>query len=403
LLLAMIDKALYDIMLIWKTLRNAFLSTYYQSADLIEIVFFGKRSLIPLPDQEKPSILLVADKYLPRTEKIAFALHSLNKYNLILITSDRRKHKQNAYYVASYTVKSPFKTLWLVKKINPFIVHIFSSWNYDHAFFLIKHKNEFNAKIVFDDYDVFAGMLRKRHTELMFPGQTRKERYCLENTDGHCCRSIETQYTKRILKYRINNNRIFFPEYMWECPVKKPEKKTNVLVYVGNFNTGVITLAYELRKINWHLEIFSAHYAKTIAMHIPENLIVHDPVPAEILIEVLRSYPVAIQLPGCILDVTNSIYTENKYLYAASGKIFDYLEAGLPVLISDEFFQRWILKRYGAAIEIDEKNSLEDIIGKLSNFEPLLLKEEKAKYPHLTLKNQIKRLDEFYKKLNPVH
>jgi hypothetical protein len=66
-------------------------------------------------------------------------------------------------------------------------------------------------------------------------------------------------------------------------------------------------------------------------------------------------------------------------------------------------FQRWILKRYGAAIEIDEKNSLEDIIGKLSNFEPLLLKGEKANYYHLTLKNQIKRLDEFYNKLNPVN
>jgi hypothetical protein len=399
----MIGKALYDCMLIWKTFRHSFLSTCYQLADLIEIVLFGERVLIHRSEQDKPPILLVADKYLPRTEKIAFALFSLNKYNLILITSDKRKIKQNAYYVALYRVKSPLKTRWLVRKINPFIIHVFSSWNYDHAFSLIKHKNEFSAKIVFDDYDVFAGMLQERRTKLFFPGQIQKERYCLENTDGHCCRSIETQYTKHVLKYKINNDRIFFPEYMWESPVKKSEKKKNVLVYVGNFNTGVIMLANELKKISWRLEIFSAYNAKTISTQLPENLIINNSIQPDKLIEVLRSYPVAIQLPGCILDVTNSVYTQTKYLYAASGKIFDYLEAGLLVLISDELFQRWILKRYGAAIEIDEKNSLEDIIGKLSNFEPLLLKGEKVNYYHLTLKNQIKRLDEFYNKLNPVN
>ena len=81
-------------------------------------------------------------------------------------------------------------------------------------------------------------------------------------------------------------------------------------------------------------------------------------------------------------------------------KIFDYLEAGLNVLISDELFQLWILKRHGAAIEIDNTDAINDIIRKLTIFEPSI-KNSKiiCNYNHLTLKTQGPRLLNFYEKI----
>jgi hypothetical protein len=387
---------LFFVLLAWKKLRYAFISNFLKLYDRVEIQLYYKRIIVPLNNADSPSIFFVTDKHLPRTEKIAFAIYNLKKYNLILITKSDNRKVSREIYSAVYTVKSPVKTLWLVRKINPIIVHIFSSWNFDQAFSLIKKKKTFNAKIIFDDYDVFAGMLKEKNIKLFFPGQIRKEKYCLENTDAHCCRSLETQYAKKNLHYKINKHRIFFPEYMWKDTNEATETKKNVLVYIGNYNRGVIKLALFLQKIDWSLDIYSANFAKFSDIELPNNLIVHKPIPSVLLIDVIRSYPAAIQLPGCILDSNNTIYTPEKYKYAASGKIFDYLEAGLKVLISDELFQRWILKRYGAAIEIDENNSLEDIIRKLSNFEPRFFIGGKAKYNHLTLKNQVRRLDEFY-------
>jgi len=44
-------------------------------------------------------------------------------------------------------------------------------------------------------------------------------------------------------------------------------------------------------------------------------------------------------------------YTAWKLRYAASNKIFDYLDAGLPVIATAVPFQRFILARHGAAVD----------------------------------------------------
>jgi hypothetical protein len=394
----MTDSIIFLILRIWKNLRYTVLMVIHQMIDFKDIIFATDKTIFSPENITKPLIVFITDRYLPRTEKIAFALQSLDKYHLVLITRYPAKMISGSYYQQVFTVKSPVKTLWIIRKIHPFLIHVFSSWNFDQAHYILKHRKEFKAKVIFDDYDVFAGMLKGQHTAILFPGQRIKEKYCFENADGHCCRSLESQYAKRLLKYNINRKRIFFPEYMWNEADKSASVKSKTLVYIGNFNKGVIHLARELKTIGWHIEIYSSHFITDIPDSIPENLIVKAPVPPEKLIGLLRSYPVSIQLPGSILDSTNTVYTAQKYLYAASGKIFDYLEAGLFVLISDEIFQKWLLKRYGAAIEIDEKNGLEDIVRKLSNFEPSFKKKE-IQYNHLTLKNQVKRLDKFYETL----
>lgn len=46
-----------------------------------------------------------------------------------------------------------------------------------------------------------------------------------------------------------------------------------------------------------------------------------------------------------------------KLKYATTLKLFNYLEAGIPVIVSEDIiYQNWILNRYGAAITINEKS-----------------------------------------------
>lgn len=385
-------------LLLWKKIRCYVVFYRNIIIDLADIITNYLILNNKINEAKSPTIVFVTNKYIPRIDKLALAVKYSNCFTTIVISRGYVNYENSGIFKETHMVKSPFKTFWLIKRIKPAIVHVFSSWNFDQAYWLIRHKKKLSAKIVFDDYDVFAGMLQKDHIEKLFPFQFRKEKYCLENADAHCCRSLETQFAKRHLNYKINRHRIFFPEYMWNSANDTGTKKKNVVVYVGNFNIGILKLAEALQKIKWTLEIYSAFFLRDLKDSLPENVIVHEPLKPSELIEYLRFYPVAIQFPGCILDKRNSIYTFEKYKYAASGKIFDYLEAGLCVLISDELFQRWILKRYQRVIEVDELNPIDDIIRKLTIFEPSL-PNNKYTYNHLTLRAQAPRLFNFYMSL----
>ena len=285
----------------------------------------------------------------------------------------------------------------MVRKSNVKVFYVISSWNFDVAYLIIKNKKKLNGKVIFDDYDVFSGMMNELEIEKKFPDQFHKERICLENADGLCCRSLETQFPKHQKKLHINGKRIFFPEYMWNIPENNfvDTSKEKILIYVGNFNNEIVKLANKMDSIGWKLEIFPAHNVNSKKLNIPANIKIHLPVSSKLLIKKIKQYRIAIQLPGFFIDPKNIIYTNKKIEYATSGKIFDYMEAGLKVLIADELFQKWILSRYGMAIEIDINNFLDDVIRKLATFEALRFNINEHKYSHLILENQAKRLDSF--------
>jgi len=297
--------------------------------------------------------------------------------------------------------KSVYGANYFTKKIKSRVYHVFSSWNFDVAYSVIKNKP---GKIVFDDYDVLAGMVSEEFLNSHYPSQLKKEKYCLENADALCCRSLETQFAKHNLKYNIKGERIFFPEYLWNNPIKNNNEvsKQQSIVYIGNYSKAVAEIALSIKDLNWNLEIFSSIKPPFSEEEKLENLIINKPLNSLDLIKELTKYKYAMQLPGCIIDVTSNIYTDYKYRYAAAGKIFDYLEAGLNVFIDDEEFQKWILKRYNAAIELEKNNSLNDLTKKISNI-ALTNNSKNINFNDLskiTMDNQIIRLENLYKKLN---
>ena len=51
------------------------------------------------------------------------------------------------------------------------------------------------------------------------------------------------------------------------------------------------------------------------------------------------------------------LQSKEKYKYATSLKLFNYIEAGLPVLVSKDLtYQSWIISRYGAGIVVGKSD-----------------------------------------------
>jgi len=339
-------------------------------------------------------IVVIADKILHRVAKIVHGLEKSGCNTVLLFKYEKGFHQD--IFKISFQYKSKLGALWLAYKFKPIAYHVFSSWNFDTAYALISKKHKL-GKIVFDDYDVFAGMVNEGYANKHFPGQYKKEKYCLENADGICCRSLETQYGMQKLRYKYKGKRIFFPEYMWEQKnyADKYTSKRKTIVYAGNFDSNARLVAIELKKIGWNLEIFPTFGAKYNTQDLPDNMIIYKTVPFNELIATLSTYYYSIQIPIKMKVNYQKVYTSEKRKYSIAGKLFDYMEAGLKVIISDELFQKWIMQRYQFAITVNENNPLQEITTKLQD-KNNLIEADITMVKHLTLKSQIKRLINFY-------
>ncbi len=376
-------------------LRSIAINGINSFIDLMDICLHSKRLKQTLSEfNGNKTICFVSDKYMPRIEKLAFGLIQ-NDYQVVFLCRDAKFFDQGFSLIITY--KSSFKVLWLTKQFNPLIYHIFANWNYNTAYSLIKNSSKSNIT-VFDDYDVLAGMVFKKYTDLKYPDQVKKEKYCLENANGLCCRSIESQFAKRYLGYKYKGKRIFFPEYPWTYSPneKKSLQKPKTIVYVGGYNSSIKIIAEALDKIGWSIDIFPARILKKDASVYPKNVHIQKSLSHKDLIEALKRYSIAIQFPGMIISGMKKTYTSHKFYYSAAGKIFDYMEAGLHVIMTDGIHQKWILKRYGYAIDVDENNPIENIVEKLTDVNEKELVDSRTNITHLTVNSQTKRLVKFY-------
>lgn len=119
---------------------------------------------------------------------------------------------------------------------------------------------------------------------------------------------------------------------------------------------------------------------------------VHDPVPQERLAGELARYHFGI-LP---FFKELSEQSEAKLKYATTLKLFNYLEADLPIIVSRDLgYQRWLVERNGVGLSI----SLGDLPSLATSLlPPEIFSVEKAR-GSLGLKNAISRLSGFYGRL----
>lgn len=373
------------------------------------------------------SVLLVADKVWPRLCKIGYGLRQ-NGVRVVLLHRfppsvgntaecfDEMIRFEAVEEAASYAIR-----------LQPYVIHIFSCWNFDLASFFILNKV---GTIVFDDYDVFAGVVRESFATQCYPGFMELERYCLENAHGITCRDMLLQVGKKQLHYNIPGRIIYFPDYCWNKPVKtQRQRKYSLeemhLVFAGNIaiekNSGkenprdniyLLEFARDIVSLEVHFHVYPAPndlIMRDFENQFSEHLAfaqespyyhLHRPVPADQLIEEIAAYDLGLLSWWTETETNCHAYNPIIYRQSTSNKLFDYLDAGLGIILAPGAkYQRWLLERNGVAFAAYLEHVREKLLSVEDSFWTKLpsnvarLKEEFAiaKHSH--------RLIDFYRKV----
>ncbi|MEP6755487.1 MAG: hypothetical protein ABJA67_08300, partial [Chthonomonadales bacterium] len=245
------------------------------------------------------------------------------------------------------------------------------------------------------------------------------ERACMAGADGLVAHSLEPNEGFR--RYGIARKdrppTLFFPLYcdddLFVDHVPKISNTELHLVYAGGVagshrdakhygNIQFFGLIDTLTKQGLHFHIYPsptnirADVEEYEALaHVNPRFHFHDPVPQERLAGELGRYHYGIHL-GFVNDAEHK-QSSAKYRLCTTLKLFNFIEAGIPVLSSDNLeFQAWLVTRYGSGIRLkrEEIEVLAQILEMVSYAS--IANTLRGGRNELSIKNQMLRLLRFY-------
>ena len=366
-------------------------------------------------------ILFVIENFSPRVIKIVRALKKIGKEPVILINQQKTTGAMwEKFHVAlgidggCNIYKSIEELLFYCLKNAGSVIHVFSNpWDPYAAYILVSLRKQL-GRVVFDQYDIANGFYTIFSEE-----QLEIEKYCLENADGVCYREFSLEYLTDALHFHIKGKTLRFFDYCSStCDMsKKNENYELSLCYAGGVLTekqmteykdcvfcGFMELADRCEENKCHLHIYPSSYDKEgYKMYIEkdkksEYFHFHETVSYNELISEITQYDYGITPTGDdVWEKEESGYnTKEKYIYSATNKYFDYLDAGLPIIAAiplkfAEFLEekgvliKWTNGQYDFAYLRSMKNEYKNRIAKV--------REE------LHMDNYIKELTAFYESL----
>ncbi len=368
-------------------------------------------------------VVFVSDLPRSREAKLAYGLQQAG-WRVILLHRESPTFDAGKYFVEVQSYRNPSEALNLAAQHSPIVYHVFANWNFSVAATLMRHKP---GKIVFDDYDVMAGMVRDDFAREHYPGQVELERYCLENADGLCCRSLETQYAKRYLGYRFRGKRLLLLDCCWgiqpsTCLKGNGGRNGFQIVYCGNMPSRIdhgeeepkndmLKLAKSIVGQGVDLNVYpsfgvwSGDFEAAFSQYLDLGdstpfFHIHHPVSPDQLVKQMAQYDAGLFDATVFLDDYGKAYTQCKFDYASSNKFFDYIDSGLPIIIraSNEFLLWW-LNRIGVTVEVNEELIGCDALW-ISQIDWAKLRRNVVQArSHYAIGNQVERLVRFYETL----
>lgn len=363
-------------------------------------------------------VVFISDFPRSREAKFAYGLKQAG-WEVILLHKNVPTFDAANYFIEIHRYRNEREALNLANSYSPVVYHVFSCWNFNVAETLIRHKP---GKIVFDDYDIMAGMVKEKFAQTYYPGQMKLERFCLENADGLCCRSLETQLAKRDKGYRYCGKRIFFPDYCRDdcnLPIQKKNLDQFTIANIGNSyidphsdidhpNNFHLKLALILGRKNIGSILYKTLLTDAIVKFFDEagggtSFVSIKNLNYKALLEEVSNLCHAglICVPQGITSNPDGAYLQSKRDYAIGNKAFDYIDAGIPIIMDAESrFLYWFIKRYHKIFEFsqfisDLDNQVQEIKHYVSNYGEDLYNSMKA----LSIHKHIPRLVKFYESI----
>lgn len=276
------------------------------------------------------------------------------------------------------------------------------------------------ATYIHDMQDVYTIYYGTNPSMRWLRAELPHERECLLYADGVVAHCLEANVALRVLKADPKPPTLYFPLYCDDdCFIRDAKKISDTeihLVYAGGVagshrdpkhygNIQFHKLIETLTAQGLHFHIYPSPSSNRtdyeeyeVISKTNARFHFHQPVAQENLSRELSQYHFGIHL-GFINDASHK-QSVLKYKYCTTLKLFNFIEAGLPMIISENLtYQAWMSTRYGGGISITRENVEE--LGRMLKQIDYGERQQKlyAGREQLSLKKHIKRLDSFYQKI----
>lgn len=307
-------------------------------------------------DSESRRIVFIADQPRGREWKLARALRS-QEWEPVLLYHRTPTFNAPRHFAQAINFRTPWEALRLACDLNPTAYHVMVNSDYRLAEMFLQHRP---GPVIVDSYDLIAGMYTDEFlaTRPDLATERERERFCLENADGLCCRSRESDHVADTLQYEPAR-RIFFADGCVSTAraVPRAHDKNIHVVYVGKLipeqragssycdEGRLLWLARALAEQEVHFHIypgfelptheFDDAFADYRDLESQSSFFhFHRPVAADTLIEELARYDYGLFVYHEFVQPSETGFalTSAKLRLCTSNKFHDYLDAGLPIV-----------------------------------------------------------------------
>jgi putative sugar O-methyltransferase len=374
--------------------------------------------------RETPRVVFVTTALRARENKIASALRE-NNWEIYLVFVDGTPHKPDTKsFKASFSAPNTLVARLMAMALRPQVCHVFSG-AVDNLIVGLVGKAPF--PVVCDINDIFAPALMNHHQE-----RFSAVSFCLANADGLCARDSQPRVARNENHWMLPKRRILFSEYPRSGPLPARRRTGSSeelrVVSVGTFtleshghrDSAYLQLAKLFIRHRIHFTIYP-HWNYVGVDGVVDKKRLHqdfrdfldlsddspylhlmDPVPEQELVARLSEHDFGMVSGGNLLFGQKLGLVTEKYMRSCySGRISDYLDAGLPVLINREVaFGYRLLRHYGVALDLEEilQPEFADRLRE-AKADPELSRRVAMAREKLALRHQALRLMKFYRQI----
>jgi hypothetical protein len=303
-------------------------------------------------------VVFISERPGQREAKLAFGLRQAG-WDVILIHREPPSFADRSNFSEFQQFSSPWQAVELAHHAKAHLFHAFASNCDDTCTLLVDHKP---GRVIIDFYDHFHSVADGVPAlEARYAVDIARQHYCIEHADAVCCRDLQMQYGRRATGLARGSPLIYFPEYCWNStPLPQPRADEAIhIVQAGwmGFETrgfedsGCFRLLERFVNAGCHVHVYIhpafppvgskdfetlfADYLRLAAA--TERVHLHPTVPADKLIEELSKYDFGFNLINAmVLDIPWQTMNPRRLPHCGSSRMFDYLDAGLCLLLSPQ-------------------------------------------------------------------
>ena len=367
---------------------------------------------------EKRLVIYLGENLPPRIARMVKWLKKTESLTAILVCSKAGFHQKfsNDFFDDVILFRNEWHMYRILKQYTNknVLVHSFGPKTFypDKARVFMKQ-----TKFLYDMQDVLCIYYGLNTDIRWFQQEFPHEKNVLSLSDGLVSHGLEPIPATKIYSIKKRPPLLFFPLYcdndFFQTNTKELRPDNIHLVYAGEImgsfrdkkqfgNVQFHELIDVLSKQKIHFHVYPS--PSTLPLYFEEYRQIEKQNPFFHLHKAVAQDKLAKELSQYHFGIipffkANTNQSDDKYKYSTALKLFNFIEAGIPVLVSEDIeFQCWMALRYNAGVAINNNNidSLRKIIEKVNYRD--LVNGLIAGREKISLKKNIKNLLNFYRR-----